>query len=166
DLLYANGGFTWDWQGLFTGPATFSNQDTPTSQNILGVGAWWDINSTIGIKFTPAFQMRLIVNNVFNKQPPFPALADGSGGNFANSTTTYFEGILGRSLQLSADYKLYSTAQVLACDDWKGAARRLSFSRHPICLTARNVTRIGASNGRRIVVIPKLPKLEPWVRIP
>jgi iron complex outermembrane recepter protein len=107
DILYTNKGFSWDWQGLFTGPATFSNQDTPTSQNILGVGAWWDINSTISFKFTPAFQMRLIVNNVFNKQPPFPALADGSGGNFANSTTTYFEGILGRSLQLSADYKFY-----------------------------------------------------------
>jgi iron complex outermembrane receptor protein len=107
DILYANKGFSWDWQGLFTGPASFNNQDTPTSQNILGVGAWWLINSTIGMKFTPAFQMRLIVNNVFNKQPPFPALADGSGGNFANSTTTYFEGILGRSLQISADYKFF-----------------------------------------------------------
>jgi iron complex outermembrane recepter protein len=106
DILYANKGFSWDWQGLFTGPANFNNQNTPTSQNILGVGAWWDINSTIGMKFTPAFQVRLIVNNVFNKQPPFPAIA-GTGGNYAPGTTTYFEGILGRSLQLSADYKFY-----------------------------------------------------------
>jgi hypothetical protein len=43
---------------------------------------------------------------VFNKQPPFPALA-GTGGNFVNSTTTYFSGIIGRSLQLSADYKFF-----------------------------------------------------------
>jgi iron complex outermembrane recepter protein len=105
DLLYANRGFSWDWQGIFVGPAQFSNQNTPTSQNILGVGSWWDINSTISMKFTPAFQMRLIVDNVFNKQPPFPALGDGSGGNYANSTSTYFAGVLGRSLQLEADYK-------------------------------------------------------------
>ncbi|HEY0745540.1 MAG TPA: TonB-dependent receptor [Steroidobacteraceae bacterium] len=106
DLLYVNKGFSWDWQGLFIGPAKFNNQNTPTSQDILGVGAWWDINSTLGFRFTPAFQMRLIVDNVFNKQPPFPAIA-GTGGNFANGTTTYFAGILGRSLQLTADYKFY-----------------------------------------------------------
>ena len=75
DILYANQGFSWDWQGIFIGPAQFSNQNTPTSQDILGVGAWWLINSTIGMKFTPALQVRFIVDNVFNKQPPFPALA-------------------------------------------------------------------------------------------
>jgi outer membrane receptor protein involved in Fe transport len=106
DLLYANKGFSWDWQGLFTGPAQFSNQNTPTSLDILGVGSWWLINSTIGMKFTPAFQARFIVNNVFNKQPPFPALA-GTGGNFVNATTTYFEGILGRNLALEVDYKFF-----------------------------------------------------------
>jgi iron complex outermembrane receptor protein len=106
DLLYANQGFSWDWQGIFIGPAQFSNQNTPTSQNILGVGAWWLINSTIGMKFNPQFQVRFIVDNVFNKQPPFPAIA-GTGGNYAPGTTTYFQGILGRTLQLSADYKFY-----------------------------------------------------------
>jgi iron complex outermembrane recepter protein len=106
DLLYANRGFSWDWQGIFIGPAQFSNQNTPTSLNIPGVGAWWLINSTLGMKVTPAFQVRFIVDNVFNKQPPFPAIA-GTGGNYAPGTTTYFEGILGRSLQLSVDYKFY-----------------------------------------------------------
>lgn len=106
DLEYANRGFTWDWQGIFVGPAQFSNQNTSTSQDILGVGAWWLINSTIGMKVTPSFQVRLIVDNVFNKQPPFPAIA-GSGGNFAASTTAYFSGVLGRYLLLSADYKFF-----------------------------------------------------------
>jgi outer membrane receptor protein involved in Fe transport len=106
DILYANRGFSWDWQATFIGPAQFSNQNTPTSQDILGVGSWWLINSTIGMKFSPAFQVRFIVDNVFNKQPPFPAIA-GTGGNYAVATTTYFSGILGRSLQLSADYKFY-----------------------------------------------------------
>ena len=106
DLLYANQGFSWDWQGIFIGPAQFSNQNTPTSQDILGVGAWWLINSTISMKVTQAFQVRFIVDNVFNKQPPFPALA-GTSGNYAPGTSTYFAGILGRSLQLSVDYKFY-----------------------------------------------------------
>jgi outer membrane receptor protein involved in Fe transport len=106
DILYANKGFTWDWQGQFIGPANFNNQNTETSQNILGVGSWWLINSTLGMKFTPAFQMRFIVNNVFNKQPPFPALA-GTGGNYVPSTTTYWEGILGRNMQISFDYKFF-----------------------------------------------------------
>jgi outer membrane receptor protein involved in Fe transport len=106
DLLYANKGFSWDWQGIFIGPANFNNQNTTTSQDVLGVGSWWLINSTVGMKFTPAFQMRLIVDNVFNKQPPFPAIA-GTGGNFASATTAYFSGILGRTLQLEADYKFF-----------------------------------------------------------
>jgi iron complex outermembrane recepter protein len=106
DLLYANRGFSWDWQGIFIGPAQFSNQNTPTSQDFLGVGAWWLINSTIGMKFTPAFKMQLIVDNVFNKQPPFPAVA-GTGGNYTPQTTTYFSGILGRTLQISAEYKFF-----------------------------------------------------------
>jgi iron complex outermembrane receptor protein len=106
DILYANRGFSWDWQGIFIGPAQFSNQNTSTSQNILGVGSWWLINSTLGLKVTPAFEVRFIVDNVFNKQPPFPAIA-GTGGNYAPGTTTYFQGILGRSLQLSADYKFF-----------------------------------------------------------
>ncbi len=104
DILYANRGFSWDWQGVFIGPANFNNQNTSTSQDILGVGAWWLINSTIGMKFTPAFKVQLIVDNVFNKLPPFPATA-GTGGNYTPQTTTYFSGILGRTLQLEADYK-------------------------------------------------------------
>jgi iron complex outermembrane receptor protein len=106
DLLYANQGFSWDWQGIFIGGANFNNQNTETSQNILAVGPWWLINSTIGMKFNPQFQVRFIVDNVFNKQPPFPALAT-SGGNYAPATSVYFAGILGRALQLSLDYKFY-----------------------------------------------------------
>jgi iron complex outermembrane recepter protein len=106
DLLYANRGFSWDWQGIFVGPANFNNQNTSTSQNILGVGSWWLINSTVGMKFTPAFKVQFIVDNVFNKQPPFAAVA-GTGGNYTPQTTTYFSGILGRTLQIEADYKFF-----------------------------------------------------------
>jgi len=106
DLLYVNKGFSWDWQGLFIGPMNFNNQNVTGDQDIMGVGRWWLINSTIGMKVTPALQVRFIVDNVFNKQPPLDAIA-GTGGNFANATSQYFSGIIGRALQLSVDYRFY-----------------------------------------------------------
>jgi hypothetical protein len=106
DLVYSNQGFYWDWQGIFIGAANFNNMYTPTTQNYFSVGNWWLINSTIGMQFNKQFRAQLIVDNVFNKEPPFPALA-GTGGNFVGATTTYFSGILGRALQSSFDYKFY-----------------------------------------------------------
>ena len=104
DLLYSNHGFSWDWQGVFIGPAVFGTANLPTSLDYLGVGAWWLINSTVGMQFTPKFRMQLIVNNVFDKEPPFPAVA-GGGVGYLSGTSTYFSGVLGRAFQLSADYK-------------------------------------------------------------
>jgi iron complex outermembrane recepter protein len=106
DILYANQGFSWDWQGIFVGPMNLNNQMVTGDQNHMTVGHWWLINSTLGMKFTPQLQARFIVDNVFNKQPPFPALS-GTGGNFANATPQYFSGIIGRALQVSVDYKFY-----------------------------------------------------------
>jgi outer membrane receptor protein involved in Fe transport len=104
DLLYKNQGFFWDWQAIFIGPAVFNTSYSETEINYFGVGSWWLINSTIGMEFTPHFGAQLIVNNVFDKEPPFPALA-GGGVGFTNSTSTYFSGILGRAFQLGAHYK-------------------------------------------------------------
>jgi iron complex outermembrane recepter protein len=104
DLLYSNRGFSWDWQGVFIGPAVFSNSNLPTSIDYYGVGAWWLINSTIGMHFTPQLSAQLIVNNVFNKEPPFPAVA-GGGVGYLSGTSTYFSGVLGRSFTLGLDYK-------------------------------------------------------------
>jgi hypothetical protein len=42
---------------------------------------------------------------VFDKEPPFPALAAGTGGNFAGATGLYFSGIVGRTYVLAANVK-------------------------------------------------------------
>ena len=102
DLLYSKGPFSWDWQGIFVGSMNFNNLNTEFSQNYLTVGHWWLINSTVGYDVAKNFKVRLIVDNVFNKEPPFPALA-GTGGNFLNATSLYFSGIIGRTYLLSAD---------------------------------------------------------------
>jgi len=83
----------------------FNNQNTPTSQNILSVPAWWLINSTVSFDVTKKLEVRLIVDNVFDKEPPYPALAAGTGGNFASATSLYFSGIIGRTYLLNADYR-------------------------------------------------------------
>src|ERR1700674_3531199 len=38
DVNYHRGPFQWYWQGQYTGPMNFSNQNTATSQDILSVG--------------------------------------------------------------------------------------------------------------------------------
>ena len=102
DIMYLKGPFSWDWQGIFVGSSNFSNLNTEFSQDYLTVGHWWLINSTLAYDVSKAFKVRLIVDNVFNKEPPFPALA-GTGGNFLNATSLYFSGIIGRTYLLSAD---------------------------------------------------------------
>ena len=103
DAKYLKGPFSWDWQAQFLGAINFNNQNTATTQDYFGVGHWWLINSTIAFSPTKNFTARLIVDNVFNKEPPFPALA-GAQANFTPATTLYFSGILGRTYLVSANY--------------------------------------------------------------
>ncbi|HUI62521.1 MAG TPA: TonB-dependent receptor, partial [Steroidobacteraceae bacterium] len=105
DILYRNGPFSLYWQALYTGGFNFDNNDTSTSKDILRVNPWWLMNATVGYDIKKTLQVRFIVNNVFDKEPPFPALAAGTGGNFASATTLYFPGIIGRTYQLSVDYR-------------------------------------------------------------
>jgi outer membrane receptor protein involved in Fe transport len=104
DATYLKGPVSWNVQAIFVGSANFNNLNTETSQNILTIHPWWLINSTVGYEVTKAVTARLIVDNVFNKQPPFPSIA-GTGGNFADATTQYFSGIIGRTYLLSANVR-------------------------------------------------------------
>ena len=101
-FTYTKGPFLWYWQGQYISSMKFDNNDTATSKDILRVHPWWLINSTIGYDFSKLCSVRLIVNNVFDKEPPFPALAV-TGGNFSSASSLYFPGIIGRTYLLSAD---------------------------------------------------------------
>ena len=107
DLNYMKGPFQWYWQAQYYSMMDFNNQNTPTSQSILSVPAWWLINSTITMDVTKALELRLTVDNVFDREPPYPALAAGTGGNFASATSLYFAGIIGRTYLLTVDYRFY-----------------------------------------------------------
>ena len=103
-LTWTKGPISWYWQALYDSGMNFDNQATPVTRNISRVNPWWLMNSTLTWNATSSFQMRLIVDNVFNKEPPFPALAAGTGGNFAGATSLYFPGIIGRTYLLAVDY--------------------------------------------------------------
>ena len=101
---YRKGPFSWYLQGQFTGSTKFDNNDEEDSKDRLRVKRWWLFNTTLSYDVTHDFTTRLIVNNLFDKEPPFAALA-GTGGNFANATSQYFSGVLGRSYLLAAEMR-------------------------------------------------------------
>jgi iron complex outermembrane receptor protein len=103
---YAKGPFSWYWQAQYSSGMNFNNLNTPTSQNILTVGHWWLINSSLAYAIGGHVNVRLVVNNVFNKEPPAFALAN-SAANFTASTSYYFAGIVGRTYLLSVDAYLF-----------------------------------------------------------
>ena len=102
DLAYTKGSFGWSWQAQYVGSANFSNLNPPNFQNIMRVHQWWLINSTLAYKFPHAVTARFIVDNVFDKLPPYAALA-GTGGNYVQAASLYFSGIMGRYFSLSVD---------------------------------------------------------------
>ncbi len=103
DFTYMKGPFTWFWQAQYISSMKFNNADQADTKDILRVNPWWVMNSTIGYDVLKNVSVRLIVNNVFDKEPPYPALAAGTGGNFASATTLYFPGIIGRTYLLNVE---------------------------------------------------------------
>lgn len=103
---YSRGPFSWYWQAQFTSGENFSNLNTATSQYPLTVGRWWLINSSVAYTIGSRVNVRLVVNNVFDKLPPYPSLA-GAGGNFEAPTSYYFAGIIGRTYLLSINAYLF-----------------------------------------------------------
>ena len=103
---YIKGPFSWFWQGQYYSGMNFSNLNAANQQSILLVNPWWLINSTVSYDVTPSVNVHLVVNNVFNKEPPYPALA-GTGGNFASAASLYFPGIIGRTYLLAFDVHLF-----------------------------------------------------------
>jgi iron complex outermembrane recepter protein len=103
---YVKGSFSWYWQAQYTSPMNFSNLNTAKSQDTLTVGHWWLINTSLGYYITDRINLRLVVNNLFDKEPPFRALT-GAAANFTASTSYYWAGIVGRTYQLTIDANLY-----------------------------------------------------------
>ena len=107
DLTWSKNTFFALWQTRFTGRAVFDNAlaGSNTAQ-IMGVGNWWVNDLTLGYSPIRNLNVQMVVDNVFNKEEPFPLPTVPPTSNNGNATSTYFSGILGRYFVLSFNYKL------------------------------------------------------------
>jgi iron complex outermembrane recepter protein len=93
------------WHTRYAGHAIFSNSLPPGYTQVTGVGGWWMNDLTVGVTPIANLKLQLVVDNVFDKQPPqpFPAQPPSAGGG---GYATYFSGSLGRYFVLSLNYKM------------------------------------------------------------
>lgn len=94
NLSYANKGFSFLWQTQYFGPSKINVDAAPDTYEYPGNKHWYLFNATAGYSISDHYKLQFIVDNVFNKNPPFPAPAGGG-------TITYFKGILGRYFKVS-----------------------------------------------------------------
>lgn len=98
NLTYESDHFNALVQAQYTGKGAYDLDEAPNTRNITGVKDWWMINATLGVRVNQQFGLKLIVDNVFDVSPPYPAPAGGG-------TVTYFSGILGRYARIAASVK-------------------------------------------------------------
>lgn len=72
----------------------------PSSQQILGVGSYWVFNSAASYDITKNVTAQLVVNNLFNQDPPQYAITLNAGASLG--TYDY----LGQSFIFSLKFKL------------------------------------------------------------
>lgn len=95
NITYTNAGFTWQTQGVYFGKATFDADEPEGTRDIQTIGDVLFVNTSLAYDVTDNFGVRLIVDNLFDKAPPYPV--PGGGG-----TVAYFPGILGRYVRVGA----------------------------------------------------------------
>ena len=93
------------WSVNYTGKAVFDNQQADNVSQFSGVSAWWVNNLTVGYAPIDNLILQLVVDNIFDKQQPYPLPNVPPTSNNGSGTGTYFSGIMGRYFVLSASYK-------------------------------------------------------------
>jgi outer membrane receptor protein involved in Fe transport len=92
---YNNKGFSTFLQANYTGPAVFDADATDTFQDPDGVGSFLYFNAGMTYRIDKSFSIRFVVDNLFDRKPPFPSPTGGG-------TITYFPGVLGRYFRVGA----------------------------------------------------------------
>ncbi|HEY0627014.1 MAG TPA: TonB-dependent receptor [Allosphingosinicella sp.] len=98
NVTYKNGGFTGQVQAQYIGPALFDPDEEEDNRQYRGVDGITFINTSVQYAVNDRFELRFIVDNLFDVDPPFPS--PGGGGR-----VTYFDGILGRYYKVGAKLK-------------------------------------------------------------
>ena len=107
-ILVRHGETVYNAQARFTGHANFDNALASTNSQIHGVDSWRVHNLTVGYGATSHLKLQVVVDNVFDRQAPFPLPAVPPNSTLVpivDGVETYFSGILGRYFVASANYK-------------------------------------------------------------
>lgn len=86
--------FDWNWQAIYYGPSKVNPNSPDSAYEYPNVGAYWMFNTSIGIKANENFDLRLIVNNVFDLGIPKPYTS--------YSASKYYDALMGRYFRLNA----------------------------------------------------------------
>jgi len=84
------GDWTWFNQIRWLDSAVFDNADTEFSRTISGVDDWIVFDTSVVYALNDNIDLQLNIDNLFDNDPPFAAVASGAG------ITAYFSGIRGR----------------------------------------------------------------------
>jgi iron complex outermembrane receptor protein len=101
-ITYADERFTWQVEGEYFGKSNFNSDDDVGARDISGVGDVMFINTSLGFRATDNMTLRLIVDNLLDTDPPYPAPA---GGAEVSGVAAYYSGVLGRYFRLGASVR-------------------------------------------------------------
>ncbi len=96
NINWEKDGFNLFWQAIFIGKARFDNSDAPGSREVSGVGNWTVFNAAASYEVQKNLQLRLSVDNVFDRSAPRNSVVDDIG------VVTYYSGLIGRTYTLTA----------------------------------------------------------------
>ncbi|WP_260928625.1 TonB-dependent receptor domain-containing protein [Novosphingobium sp. 9] len=86
--------FDWLWQVTYYGPSKIDPNAGEGTYEYPRMSPYWMINTSVGVKVTDNFKIRMIVDNVFNLGVPSPYTT--------TSANKYFDAIMGRYFRLNA----------------------------------------------------------------
>jgi outer membrane receptor protein involved in Fe transport len=92
------GNWTWYNQFRWLDSAVFDNADDEFTRNISEIDDWLLVNSSLEYRFSDQFDVQLVIDNLFDTDPPFAAMSRGFSG------MVYYPGILGRYARIQARY--------------------------------------------------------------
>ncbi|GFE88921.1 TonB-dependent receptor domain-containing protein [Steroidobacter agaridevorans] len=84
-------------QTQYMGPARWDVDEQIDTRNFAEIGEWWLFNLSAGYRLNENITTRVFVDNVFDREAPFPVPAAGG-------TVAYYDGIFGRSYAMSVNY--------------------------------------------------------------
>jgi iron complex outermembrane recepter protein len=105
-LRWAKGPVYALWHTLFVSRAVFYNGLPADYADYTGVPSWCVHDLTIGYAPGAHFRIQLLVNNLFDRQPPAPAPIVPPSDYGVGGISRYFSGLMGRYFVLSASYRL------------------------------------------------------------